>query len=178
MKIQISARHVQLTKGLKDHSELRVKKLEHYFDHIAWAQVILTVEKKAKHKAEIIIHAAKQTFSASAISTDMYASIDLASTKIEKQLKKLKDKLKDKHIHREKPEEFITETVIPDQDVRISVVKPVEVKPMKAEEAAREMEILGYNFWMFVDKETKQTKVIFKRLDGSYGILEPTKKKR
>ncbi len=178
MKIQVSARHVKLTKGLKDCSEERVKKLEHYFDHIAWAQVILTIEKKAKHKAEIIIHAARQTFSATAISTDMYASIDLSGTKIEKQIKKYKEKLKDKHLHREKPEEFITETIIPDQDIRISVVKPVEVKPMNAEDAAREMEILGYTFWIYIDKESSQTKVIFKRLDGSYGILETIKKRR
>lgn len=178
MKVQVSARHVKLTKGLKDHSTDRVKKLENYFDHIAWAQVILTVEKKAKHKAEIIIHAARQTFSATAISTDMYASIDSAGTKVEKQVKKYKDKLTDKHLHREKPEEFMMDTIIPDQDIRISVVKPIEVKPMTAEDAAKEMEILGYTFWVYIDKESSQTKVIFKRLDGSYGILEAIKKRK
>ena len=65
----------------------------------------------------------------------------------------------------------------PQNEVRFSVIKQVEVSPMSAEDAALEMEKLGYTFWMFLDEDSKQINLIFKRLDGSYGLIQPTKAK-
>ena len=175
MTVHIVARHVKLTKGLKDFIQGRVDKLQHYFDNIIWAQVVLTVEKKAQ-SAEIVLHAARQTFSASAKTTDMYSSVDMAAEKIDKQVKKYKDRMKD---HRTSGDEMVIlqdYSAIQDSDIKFSVVKKVPMSPMTADEAAMEMERMGYNFWMFMDQESSKIQVIFKRLDNTYGLLQPVKR--
>jgi putative sigma-54 modulation protein len=173
MTVQIVARHVKLTKSLKDYIQERLDKVQHYFDHIIWAQVVLSVEKKASY-AEIIIHAARQTFKAGAATADMYSSVDSAADKIETQVKKYKERLKDHH-----PEETAllkaAADALPQADIKFSVVKQVAVLPMSADDAAFEMERLGYNFWLFQDEDTKQLNVVFKRLDSTYGLLQPVK---
>ncbi|MDD2772085.1 MAG: ribosome-associated translation inhibitor RaiA [Elusimicrobiales bacterium] len=174
MTVQIVARHVKLTKSLKDYIQERLDRVQHYFDHIIWAQVILTMEKKVS-RAEIIIHAARQTFKAGSETSDMYSSMDAATDKIETQIKKYKERLKDHH-----PEETAllkaAEAALPQADIKFSVVKQVSVLPMSADDAAFEMERLGYNFWLFQDEETKQLNVVFKRLDSTYGLLQPVKR--
>ena len=68
-------------------------------------------------------------------------------------------------------------TITASADVKFSVIKQVEVSPMNPEDAAYEMERLGYSFWMFLDEDSKQINLIFKRLDGTYGLIKPIKKK-
>ena len=175
MTVHIVARHVKLTKGLKDFIQERVDKLQRYFDNIIWAQVVLTVEKKAQN-AEIVLHAARQTFQATAKTTDLYSSVDMAAEKIDKQIKKYKDRMKD---HRGSGEEMTIVqdySAIQDADIKFSVVKKVPMAPMTADEAAMEMERMGYNFWMFMDQESSKIQVIFKRLDNTYGLLQPVKR--
>ena len=62
-------------------------------------------------------------------------------------------------------------------EIRFSVVKDVPIKPQSQESAVAEMEKLGYNFWLFMDSESKQMRVVFKRLDSTYGLLQPIKSK-
>jgi len=172
MKLHIVARKIKLTKPIKDFIEAKVGKLYEYINNIVWIQVIITVEKKS-HMAEIIVHAGHQTMKASASSDDLYSAIDKMMDKIETQVKKYKEKLSEY-----RPEEVYQyrdmNTTLP--EIRFSVIKDVSVKPMDKEEAVMEMERLGYNFWLFMDKKEKQMRVVFKRLDNTYGILQPVKK--
>ena len=103
-------------------------------------------------------------------------------TKAEAQMKKAKSKSKSKRTAKKAPvlEDMATFTdhmILPANDVKFSVIKQVEVTPMNPEDAAYEMERLGYSFWMFLDEESKQINLIFKRLDGTYGLIKPIKKK-
>ena len=173
MTVQIVARHVKLTKSLKDYIRERLDKLQHYFDQIVWVQVILTMEKKVC-RAEIVAHAARQTFKAGAETVDMYASVDEASDKIDTQVKKYKARMKD-HRADENPLAQSAEAM-PAADIRFSVTKQVPVMPMSPDDAAFEMERLGYNFWVFLDEDSKQLNVVFKRQDNTYGLLQPVKK--
>jgi len=174
MRIHIVARHIELTSALRNFVEERLNKFQHYFENITWVQAILEVEKNT-HYAEIVVHAGRHTIRAKGSSNDMYVALDKAADKIDVQLKKYKGKLKG--ISKSEIDAFkISEiySVLP--STRISVVKEVSVKPMTQEDAAVEMDKLGYTFWMFMDKKTRQLNVIFKRLDNSYGILQPVKK--
>ncbi|MBO7238694.1 MAG: ribosome-associated translation inhibitor RaiA [Elusimicrobiaceae bacterium] len=183
MEIKITAKNIKLTQGLKQFIQARVNKVEHYFEDVAWAQVMLSVEKKINQRADIIIHASnKSTVSASAVETDLYKAIDAAVTKAEAQMKKAKSKSKSKRTAKRAPvmEEmasFGDNMMLPANDVKFSVIKQVEVTPMNPEDAAYEMERLGYSFWMFLDEDSKQINLIFKRLDGTYGLIKPIKRK-
>jgi len=175
MTVHIVARHIKLTKALKESIQARVEKVQHYFDHIVWAQVSLTGEKKIC-SAEIVIHAARQTFKSSASGEDIYGVVEGAAGKIEVQVKKYKERMKD-HRDQESVVFALPEMEASTADVKFSVIKQVPVQPMSAEEAAFEMDRLGYDFWLFLDSKTKQINLVFKRQDNTYGIMQPVKRK-
>jgi len=174
MRIHISARHLQLTEALRAYVARKVSKAQKYFDHLIWAQVILSVEK-VMHRCEIVLHASKRTFRALAESQDLYAAIDLASDKIDAQIKKYKERIRGhKNIA---PVPVVPEELVPPPtDTRFSVIKQVPVWPMTKEEAVRQMETLGYDFWMFLDRQTRQIGVVYRRLDNTYGLMLPVKR--
>lgn len=173
MTIHITAKHLQLTGPIRSYVEEKIQKVQKYSNQVTRVQVILSVEKRV-HQAEVIVHAPKHTLRALALGSDLYAAIDLASDKIDAQLKKYKERLRNHHIKApdtliESPEsEFIEASMF-------SVVKQVPMRPMSREVAAGEMESVGHNFWMFLDEESRQVQVIFRRQDDSYGILKPVK---
>ncbi len=183
MDIKITAKGIKLTPAIKEFINTRVGKVENFFDNIVSAQVLISVEKKINQKAEIILHTgAKTTISASAVETNLYKAIDAAAIKAEAQAKKIKSKAKARKVTKKSVKDedlgaFADHVLLPQNDVKFSVIKQVEVSPMNPEDAAYEMERLGYSFWMFLDEDSKQINLIFKRLDGTYGLIKPVKKK-
>jgi len=182
MDIKITAKNIKLTAAIKEYINTRVSKVENFFDNIVSAQVFLSVEKKINQRAEIILYTgAKTTINASAVESNLYKAIDAAATKAEAQAKKLKNKVKNRKSSKKSVKTMEVEAfepvIMPQNDVKFSVIKQVEVSPMNPEDAAYEMERLGYSFWMFLDENSKQINLIFKRLDGTYGLIKPIKKK-
>ncbi|MBI4655609.1 MAG: ribosome-associated translation inhibitor RaiA [Elusimicrobia bacterium] len=173
MRIHIVARKIELTESIRSFIEAKINKLEDYIKNIVWAQAILTVEKK-RHTAEIVVHAGRQTMRASATATDLYSAVDSVMDKIEVQIKKYKERFKEYDVQKVRNYKEYTSYSLP--EIRFSVFKNVSLKPMNREEAVLEMERLGYNFWMFMDKPSKQVLVVFKRLDNTYGLLQPVRK--
>ena len=127
------------------------------------------------------LHAGKKKFTAKSIEPILYTAIDGAVLKIEAQIRKAKGKVQAKRnagvALKEDLSAYYSAMLNPQNEIRFSVIKQVEVSPMSAEDAVLEMEKLGYTFWMFLDEDTKQINLIFKRLDGSYGLIQPTKAK-
>jgi putative sigma-54 modulation protein len=182
MDIKITAKNIKLAPAIKESINTRVSKVENYFDNIVSAQVLISVEKKINQRAEIILHTgAKTTINASAVESNLYKAIDAAAVKAEAQAKKIKNKAKARKTSKKSVKtlemEPFAEVMLPQNDVKFSVIKQVEVSPMNPEDAAYEMERLGYSFWMFLDEASKQINLIFKRLDGTYGLIKPIKKK-
>ena len=167
MDIKITAKNIKLTPAIKEFINTRVSKVENYFDNIVSAQVLISVEKKINQRAEIILHTgAKTTINASAVESNLYKAIDAAAVKAEAQAKKIKNKAKARKTSKKSVKtlemEPFAEVMLPQNDVKFSVIKQVEVSPMNPEDAAYEMERLGYSFWMFLDEASKQINLIFK----------------
>src|SRR3954468_17222726 len=99
MELNITARHLKLTPAIADYAQKKLEKARKYFDHLIWSQVILDVEKN-RHIAEFIIHAAGHTFTAKEVSADLYAAIDLASDKMDEQLRRFKDRVRHRRTER------------------------------------------------------------------------------
>lgn len=181
MKLKITAKNIKLTEAIKTYSQTKINKLDKFFDDGAWVELVISVDKKINQKAEMTLHAAKKKFTAKAIEENLYKAIDGALLKVESQIRKAKGKIQSKRVSNTAPKEdlsaYYSAMINPQNEVRFSVIKQVEVSPMSAEDAALEMEKLGYTFWMFLDEDTKQINLIFKRLDGSYGLIQPIKAK-
>src|SRR5581483_6596375 len=153
MEIHLTAKHIKVTTPINDYVHQKMEKSQKYFDHIIWGQAFLSVEKRA-HNCEFVIHAPRQTFRALATAADLYSAVDLASDKIDAQIKKFKERLKGKHKNHDE------EAAAPPAagPLKPQVIKQAVV-PMSPEEAVEEMESLGLAFRLFQDRDSHQINV-------------------
>ena len=174
MKIKITGRNIELTEGLKKAVEDKLGKLEKYFTPDTDVYVTLSVEKE-RQKVEVTIPTKGNIIRSEQVSNDMYISIDLVEEVIERQLKKYRTKLIAKHQNAAAAfkQEFLDEMSVEDEDIQITRVKKFDMKPMYAEDACVQMELLGHDFFVFVNAETDQVNVVYKRKGNTYGLIEP-----
>ncbi|MGL5575804.1 MAG: ribosome hibernation-promoting factor, HPF/YfiA family [Sarcina sp.] len=173
MKVKIHARNIKLTEALKDTVEKKVLKLEKYFIEDIEAKVTLSVQKN-RQIVEVLIPFNGMCIRAEETTEDMYKSIDLVEEKLERQIVKYKKKLKrDEYSSVRYPEVDHAEYKVQEEESKIVKVKRIDLKPMDEEEAVLQMELIGHNFFVYRDGETNETKVVYKRKDGHYGLIEP-----
>ena len=173
MKFVISGKNVEVTDTLYAAVESRLGKLDRYFSPETKCIVTLSLEKD-RQKAEVTVPVKGSVIRSEQVSNDMYVSIDLAAEVIERQLKKYKKKLIDKHQNAENFQKaYIEHDYELDDEVRIIRTKSFDMKPMYPEDACIQMELLGHNFFVFINAENDQTCVVYKRKGGTYGLIEP-----
>ena len=173
MKFTILGRNIEVTEGLRTAVEDKIGKLEKYFSPETTAMVTLSVERE-RQKIEVTIPVKGSIIRAEQSSSDMYVSIDLVEEVIERQLKKYKNKLTDKKHAREGfSSEFLEKEYEEDDTIKIERTKRFAIKPMDPEEACVQMELLGHNFFVFMNSETNQVNVVYKRKSNTYGLIEP-----
>ena len=174
MKFTIVGKNIDVTPGLRAAVEEKIGKLEKYFTPETNANVTLNVDKE-RHKIEVTIPVKGKIIRAEQISNDMYVSIDLVEEVIERQLKKYKSKLVDKQQAEASnfKKEYIESEEIDEDEIRIERMKKFDPKPMYPEDACVQMELLGHNFFVFVNAETDMVSVVYKRKGNTYGIIEP-----
>ena len=173
MKFIITGRNIDITPGLRSAIEEKIGKLEKYFQTDTEVHVTLSVEKE-RQKIEVTIPVKGSVIRSEQISNDMYVSIDLVEEIIERQLKKYKNKLVEKHQGQNYfKQEFIEKDYTEDDEVKIVRSKKFDIKPMYAEDACIQMELTGHNFFVFCNAETDQVNVVYKRKGNTYGLIEP-----
>ena len=175
-------KNIEVTPGLKDAVEQKLGKLERYFTPETEIIVTLSVEK-GRQKIEVTIPVKGSIVRSEQTSSDMYVSIDLVEEVIERQLRKYKNKL----VARSQghptasatpnsfKKEFVESEEEPaeDDEIRIVRTKRFGIKPMFPEDACIQMELLGHSFFVFSNAETDEVNVVYKRKDGSFGLIEP-----
>ena len=173
MRYTISGKNINITPGLKDAVESKLGKLERYFSPDTEVQVTLSVEK-GRQKIEVTIPVKGSIIRAEQDSSDMYVSVDLVEEIIGRQIKKYKTKIVDKKQSALAfSEAFLQEEAEQEETVNIVKTKRFAMKPMDAEEACVQMELLGHNFFMFLNADTNEVNVVYKRKGNSYGLIEP-----
>ena len=173
MKIVIVGKNIEITPGLKSAVEDKIGKLSKYFTEETVAHVTLNVEKD-RQKIEVTIPVKGNIIRSEQVSSDMYVSIDLVEEVIERQLKKYKNKIIDrKQADSCFQKEFIEKDYADDEEIKIIRTKKFEVKPMYPEDACVQMELLGHNFYVFINAENNQVNVVYKRKNNTYGLIEP-----
>ena len=179
MNITVRGHNVDVTESLKKYATEKIEKVNKFFDNIQDTIVELnfshTADKARRQIAQITSKVSGSIIRAEEASEDMYASIDMAIDKIEKQLIKYKEKLHDKHRKISIADKsFLTEVAESDEHrPHIARHKQFSSKPMTPGEAALQMELVHHDFFAFRDAETGSTSVIYRRQDGNYGLLEP-----
>ncbi|MGZ4198989.1 MAG: ribosome hibernation-promoting factor, HPF/YfiA family [Thermoleophilia bacterium] len=205
MKIQIKGRHIVVTDALREFAEEKLSKVHKYLgekhiDEVTRVELELSVEKNPHNNAhsqvaEATVFTRGPVIRAKESSNDMYASIDLVAEKVERQVKKYRDRIQHRaQRHQGKtvdaaaagnnggePEpapaagEPVLVLAAPVEHIEPRVVKSKQfaLKPMSVEEAALQLELVGHDFFVFTNAETSDTNVVYKRRDGHYGLIEP-----
>ena len=177
LHFNIRGENVDLTDAIRDYVIKRISKLEKYFeDNVeATAHVNLKVYTDKTYKVEVTIPLPYLTLRAEETSNDMYASIDLVTDKLERQIRKYKTKVNRKAREKGfKGLEFVNsqdDEPATDQ-LKIVRTKQISLKPMDSEEAVLQMDMLGHDFFVFEDSETNGTSIVYRRKDGRYGLIE------
>ena len=173
MRYTITGRNIEVTQGLREAVEDKLGKLDRFFAPATEAVVRLSVQKDIQ-KIEVTIPVKGHIIRAEESSSDMYVSIDLVEEILERQLKKYKNKLIDKKQSAPSfSESFLKEDASAEEEIQIVKSKKFAVKPMDPEEACVQMELLGHNFYVFLNADTEEVNVVYKRKGGTYGLIEP-----
>lgn len=175
MRITITGRNIELTPGLKAAVEDKLSKLEKYFTPDTDVHVTLSVEKE-RQKVEVTIPVKGNYIRSEQVSNDMYVTIDLVEEVIERQLKKYRTKIVSKQQNKEsifKQEYLDGGTADDDEEIKITRTKRFGMKPMYPEDACVQMELLGHDFFVFMNAETEEVNVVYKRKGNTYGLIEP-----
>ena len=174
MRITITGKNIELTDGQNEAVEDRLSKLEKYFTPETEAHVTLSVEKE-RQKIEVTIPVKGSVIRAEQVSNDMYVSIEVVEETIERQLKKYRNKIVTKQQSAEKffAQEYLEKDAEDDDEIRIIRTKRFGIKPMYPEDACVQMELLGHDFFVFLNAETEEVNVVYKRKGNTYGLIEP-----
>jgi putative sigma-54 modulation protein len=185
MKIYIKGRNLSVTPALRAYAEEKVGHLAHYLDQILDAHVTLRTERELQI-VDVVLNLKHFLIKAEERSPDMYASIDLVRDRLEQQIRKYKTKHWGHHVKangrvkpgprkagaRMQPAEEPEEPDGADKELRIVRSKKIDIKRMDPQDAARQMELLGHDFFLFVNDETGAVNVLYKRRGGQLGLIE------
>ena len=174
MKFIISGKNIDVTPGLKSAVEDKIGKLEKYFTPETEVHATLSVEKE-RQRIEVTIPVKGNIIRSEQVSNDMYVSIDLAAGVIERQLKKYKNKFRSEQQAGAASlrTDFMDKDEVVDDEIKIVRTKKFDIKPMYAEDACVQMELLGHDFYVFCNAETDEVNVVYKRKGNTYGLIEP-----
>ncbi|MBE0500246.1 MAG: ribosome-associated translation inhibitor RaiA [Desulfuromonadales bacterium] len=179
MQISVTFRHMEVSNPIRDYAEEKVSRVKKYIDEPIDAQVVLSVAKKIRHRAEVTLIAKGITIKGSEETDDMYAAIDAVVDKIERQLKKYREKIKE-HKPLTGKERRVSKTVYTAESFDAADYEPeiirsdsFFVKPLAVEEAVMQMDLLHKEFLVFTDAVTEEVNVVYRRKDGNYGLIVP-----
>ena len=177
IKYSIRGENLEVTEEIRDYVVSKLEKIEKYFqaDQELDARVNLKVYREKTAKVEVTIPLGSITLRAEDVSQDMYGSIDLVTDKIERQIRKNKTKIERKNRNKVSKSQLFTDALVEDTDTsqpKVVRSKQIDLKPMDLEEAILQMDLLGHDFFIYVDVEDESTNVIYRREDGDIGLLE------
>ncbi|MGB9856922.1 MAG: ribosome hibernation-promoting factor, HPF/YfiA family [Dictyoglomaceae bacterium] len=173
MQISITGKNVSVSQAMQEYAEKKLSKLSRFFDQISQVDVVFKGEDRKDlgrtHIVEVTMKVNGRIIKAVEENQDFRACVDLVVDKLEAQLKKLKEKL----IERGRRSPSLPEVLSSEEESKPKVVKVKKfgLKPMDIEEAILQMEMLGHDFFLYLDSETDKISLLYKRKDGNYGLI-------
>ena len=196
MKLLIHGRNLEITQAISDYTRDKLSRAVAKFEGlISEADVHLSVAKNPsvqQQTAEVTIFANGTIIRAEERSENLYASIDLVSSKLSRQLRRYKERIKDHHRAEGNRSggDNASRAVLNDSSETIARLneqgqsrpalptpavrrKYFAMPPMTLEQAITQLELVDHDFYVFRDREDKQIRVVYRRNHGGYGVIEP-----
>jgi putative sigma-54 modulation protein len=179
MRLHVKGKNVEVTDAIQAYAERKLGKLEPQLADLTRVELELAVERNPSiadnHVAEATIWTKGPVLRAREASGDMKASIDLLVDKLERQVKRYRQKRRHEHERHGRPNGVDPATVsIPSQEgVMIVKTKQFVLHAMSPEEAVEQLELIGHDFFVFRNDDSGEINVVYRRRDGDYGVIEP-----
>ena len=179
MRLQVKGRNVEVSDSIRRYAEEKLGKLERQLADPTQIELELAVEHNpsiaANHVAEATIWTKGPTLRARESSSAFEASIDQLVDKLERQVKRYREKRSRRETGRRANGQAQAEPQFTAEQLERMVVKSkqFELRPMSAEEATLQLELVGHDFFVFENEQTGATNVVYRRRDGGYGHIEP-----
>ena len=176
MQTSVTFKNLDPSDHLKSYVGDKLDRFDKFLDNPAEANVVLAVEK-FRHIAEINIAGDRLSINGKEETNDMYSAIDMVLDKLEKQIKKSKEKIKERRSASKNRNRSMLATaeIPPDDDtVRQVKIRNIEYKPMDIEEAVLQMDLIEDNFLVFTNARSDKINVLYRRKDGHYGLIQPS----
>ena len=164
--LHIRGENIAITDAIRDYTENKLNKLEKYFSEDVTVHVTAKVYPNKQAKAEVTIPGKTVTLRAEETSDNWYASLDLVVDKLERQIRKHKTKVQ----KRNRVEKAHDDSDDHDSEP-FARIKDLDIETMSPQEALDQMDLLGHDFFMFINENTTRTSVVYRRKDGSTGLL-------
>ena len=176
MRIVYTARKVNLRDNFKERVEKKLQKFKKLFSEEAVVNVVVTLEKN-RQTVEMTIRDKAMVYRAESTMPEMNDALDRVIDIMTRQIRKNKTRL-EKRIKTGSLNDIISdmpvEETVAEDEYKVVRTKQVIVKPLTIEEAILEMNMVNHDFFMFLNAETNDVNVVYKRKDGNYGVLEPS----
>ncbi|MCR5007432.1 putative sigma-54 modulation protein [Oribacterium sp. KHPX15] len=174
MKFNITGRNINVSDGMKDQIDRKLGKLSKFFKEDTICNVTLSTEKNM-YKVEVTIPVKDGVIRAEETTSDKFQSLDLVVDIIERQIRKYRTKLLNRHQAAADFSDAFNEEPDDTNEEEINIVrtKHFDLKPMTPEEACLQMELVGHAFFVFQNGDTGNVAVVYKRKGNSYGLIEP-----
>ncbi|GAB4476532.1 MAG: ribosome-associated translation inhibitor RaiA [Anaerolineae bacterium] len=177
MEVKIRGRNVEITPRLESYIDRKVDRLDRYLPGITEVRVDLAEERSKMMVAQITVRHSRGTIlRAEERTNDLLASVDSVVDKIYRQIEKFKGKRRRRGESQEMLAASETAVEIPEDELESGAIvrrKQFSVAPLSDEEAIEQMELLGHDFFVFVNARSGDINVLYRRRDGDYGLLEP-----
>jgi putative sigma-54 modulation protein len=176
VRLQVKGKNVEVSDSIREYAEEKLSKLDRQLADPTRVELELAVERNPSisqnHVAEATIWTKGPILRAREASADHRASIDLLVDKLERQVKRYREKRRSRRV--QVPAAQIPEDAIPIEDEpRIVKSKQFAIKPMSPEEAVLQLELVGHDFFVFQNADSGDMNVVYRRRDGAYGLIEP-----
>src|SRR5690625_1395489 len=183
IRVEIRGENIEVTDAIRSHVEEKIAKLERYFNDVpnTHAHVNIKVRNNKRAKIEITIPMKDLTLRAEEGHDDLYAAVDLVIDKLERQIRKHKTKINRKFREKNPEADYFNAAAFENggaednengDEIAIFRSKEFTLKPMDSEEAVLQMNMLGHDFFVFNDRYTEGTSIVYRRRDGKYAVIE------
>ena len=176
MNITITARKTSVRDSFKERIEKKLSKLDRFFDESASAIVTVTNEGD-RETVEVTIQARGMFYRAEKTTSDRFDSLEAVVDSLFRQIVKNKDKLGKRLRETAFDPDFVEageDQERPTGEYEVERVKRFTLRPMDVEEAILQMNLVGHEFFVFLNADSNEVNVVYKRHNGTYGVLEPT----
>ncbi|KJS30895.1 MAG: protein SmpA [Desulfatitalea sp. BRH_c12] len=173
MQTSVTFKNLDPSDHFRNYVSEKLNRFDKYFYNPGEANVMLSVEK-FRNIAEVNIIGDRMTINGKEETEDMHAAIDMVLDKLEKQIKKNKQKLRDRRAPKGISKSIMDESPLPDDDgERQIMIKNIDYKPMDVDEAIMQMDLVEDNFMVFTNSRSDRVNVLYRRKDGHYGLIQP-----